>query len=397
MPDEAGIFKRLEACVAAADVETALGELAAYLREARRYDELFEVRLMESRRRLNLPIDETTRLEDLPEPQRSQMEEAYLDACREVGFAWLEAGNIKRGWTFLQPLGEPAAVAERLARIDPDEENLEPLIEVALYGGVCPALGIDLVLSHYGICNAITICQSTMHVWSPADRRAVAERLIRHLHAELSENVRADVARRFESSIEGTLAEIIDRTPRLCDDRNYHIDASHLASVVRMAEVIEEPEVLQLVVELCAYGARLDPMYHYAGDEPFADTYEAYGLFYGALLGRQVEEAIDYFRRKTVQLEDPERLAAVAVLVTLLSRLDRYSEALDAAVAGGMPVRSAAGQAVPSLLWLANRCGRYEPMLEHCRQRDDLVGFLAALVVRDEVEQPADHGTTAAD
>ncbi len=375
------IYEQLQQRIATGDVADAIEQLLAHLWHEKRLDEWFEARLMQARIRLGLPLDETTALDDLPEPERSDMEDVYLEACRKVGLAWLEAGDVRRGWTYMQPVGDRAAVAERLARIDPDEEHLDSLIEVALYGGAAPRLGIDLVLEHYGICNAITICQSTMHAWSTEDQARVAERLVEHLHGELLENVQADLRQRGEAEPGSDLRRIVESHPELLADRNYHVDVSHLASVVRMAEVIEDRTALARAADLCSYGRRLDSLYHYAGEEPFADTYTAYELFFRALLGESVDQAIGYFADKAKQFAPAEHgPVAAEVYVSLLSRLGRYQEALDAAIRFDVRGRRGAGRHVPSLLWLASRSGQFAPMLEACRQRDDLLGFAAALI-----------------
>ena len=59
--------------------------LAKELASAGKFHELFDARLMQSRRRLGLPLDRRGSLDELPEPLRTKTEAAYLDACREVG------------------------------------------------------------------------------------------------------------------------------------------------------------------------------------------------------------------------------------------------------------------------------------------------------------------------
>ncbi len=114
------------------------------------------------------------------------MEDAYVAACREVGNLFLAAGRVREAWMYLRPTGDRQVVADALAALPRDAENYEEIIEVALYEGVCPRLGFQFVLEHYGTCNAITLYDGQMHGRPKADRQAVAALLIEHLHGELA-------------------------------------------------------------------------------------------------------------------------------------------------------------------------------------------------------------------
>ena len=67
------------------------------------------------------------------------------------------------------------------------------------------------------------------------------------------------------------------------------------------------------------------------GDEPFGDVYPSHGLFFAAQLGRQVDEAVEYFRQKAEESPaDEVGTAAVEAYLVLLARLKRYDEAFAA-------------------------------------------------------------------
>ena len=76
----------------AIDAEAVLDHLAEELRAEKKYHELFDALLMRARRRLGLPVVMSQSLDELPEPLRAQVEEAYLDSCRQVAQYW-------NGWT----------------------------------------------------------------------------------------------------------------------------------------------------------------------------------------------------------------------------------------------------------------------------------------------------------
>ena len=85
-----------------------------------------------------------------------------------------------------------------------------------------------------------------------------------------------------------------------------------------------------------------------AGDEPFGDVHVSHGLFFAAQFGRQVNEALAYFRAKAEQaVSEREGTAAAETYVVLLVRLRRYGEALAAHVKLIPPTVRTSGFAQP--------------------------------------------------
>jgi hypothetical protein len=379
MPE--AIYDELQSAFSSGGAEAAFERLTGQLRQEQRYHELFDARLMQSRWRLGLPVIQTSSLDELPEPTRTKVEDAYLEACREVGRLLLDQGRVREAWMYLRPVGEKQPVVEALEKIEPHEENVEELIEVALHQAVCPRLGFQLVLKNYGTCNAITMFDSHMYERPKAERQEVAALLIRHLHEELKDNLVAEITRQEGTPPrEPTIEALVADRDWLFADGSYHIDTSHLSATVRFARAVEDPEVLALAVDLTEYGRRLGSQYQYAGDEPFADAYADQGLFFRAQLGHRVEEALDVFGRKARELDQEEHGTAPAeVYVALLARLGRRREAIDALheliPAGTRPTGFA-----PSMAELASSSGEFARMASVCRDRGDVLGFTAGLV-----------------
>jgi hypothetical protein len=171
-PDSTDIFARLTHVAAAEGTTAMFDTLAADLRERRRWHALFDLRLMQARVALDLPP--TGDMGEMPAMVRDQLDERSLAACRETGWPLLDEGQVAAGWMYLRAAAEPADVATKLAAIaadllpagaadagpaDDDEETaarLQEIVHVALWEGVDPALGIDLVIRLQGTCNAIT-------------------------------------------------------------------------------------------------------------------------------------------------------------------------------------------------------------------------------------------------
>jgi hypothetical protein len=278
-------------------------------------------------------------------------------------------------------------VAAALAKLAPTDENLQDIIEISLHEGVDPALGYRLVLANYGTCNAITTFEGALLGRPKADQQAAAGLLLKHLHSELLANVRADVARQEGTEpAERTLAALVANRDWLFADNNYHTDTTHLAAVVRFARLIEDPALVELAYDLTEYGRRLGPQFQFAGEEPFADVYPAHGLFFAAQLGRQVDEALDYFRRRAQAADVAESGTAPAeVYIALLNRLKRYDDAIRATIELVPPGVRTSGLA-PNLLELSRLAGDYGPLMAACRQRGDLVSFTAGLLERMKAE-----------
>jgi hypothetical protein len=310
------------------------------------------------------------------------MEEAYLAACREVGGLLLAAGYLREAWMYLRPVGDKATVAAAIEKIEVDDENYESLLDIALHEGVHPCLGFELLLARQGTCSAITAFDAEMHNRPRAERRAVAGLLVRHLHNELMESLRAQITRQSgKEPTEKTALGLIENRDWLFANDDYHIDTTHLSSVVRFSLLVDEPETIRLAADLTDYGRHLSPQYQFAGEEPFADTYPAHGMFLRAELGEGVEEALAFFRGKAeaAAADDDGSTGPSEVYIALLSRLGRNREALEAAVKLLPPGSRPAGFA-PTMMELARLSGDYQSLMNACEQRGDLVGFAAGLV-----------------
>lgn len=387
MPDQSAVeFDQLEALLAAGGPTAVLEALSAKLLATGRYHELFESRLMAARHALGLPVNDRTNLDDLPSPVREQLEAAYLEACREVGLAFLHEDRLREAWMYLRPLGEKQAVAEKIAQTPVTSDNVEALIELALHEGLCPQLGYELVLAHYGTCNAITMFDSVAQGRSSAERDQLAQTLIRHLHRELLANLAADIARRDEGTTAEQIAtvtsipELLTGRDWLFGELNYHIDASHLAATVRIARLTNDRASLDLVCELCEYGRRLAAAYQFASEPPFADLYVDSARYFRALLGEEVEAALEFFGQQARTTADtPAGAAAADAYVALLARSGRPDEALAASLEL-LPLGAPTAGLAPSVWELAKEAGSYARVRATCQERGDVLGFAAALL-----------------
>jgi hypothetical protein len=100
-------------------------------------------------------------------------------------------------------------------------------------------------------------------------------------------------------------------------------------------------------------------------------------------LGKQVEEAVKYFRDKAERaVPEEEGTAAAEVYIVLLVRLGQFDEALAAHVKLIPPNVRATGFA-PTLLELGRLAEDYDQLMNICRERGDLLGFAAGMIAKE--------------
>jgi hypothetical protein len=355
--------------------------VVSYFREQRRPIELFEALKMRVRHRLGLPLIPTENEERLVDDIDRQLEAGLLAACREVGEMMVSLGRIREGWMYLRPTGDVARMAELLAPIEVTDENADELIQVCLHEGVDVGRGYQLLLDRNGTCNSITAYEQQITMRSKRERQAAARILLDHFYGELCEAVRGDISRNeAPAGPDETLGEMLQKRSWLVTNGGYHLDTTHLASVIRVARVLDDEPSRQRAWELTQYGRRLNHQFQYPGEDPFVDFYPSHSAYFNILLGRDVEIGLEMFQRKAASADvQKSGTAPIEVYIDLLDRCGRPSLAIDAAIKM-MPDSVPSQRVVPLLIEMADRCGHYTPILEYCRRREDVLGYMATSV-----------------
>jgi len=412
LPDHSGeIFRQLARAADTVGTAEMFDLLATSLKARGRWHALFDLRLLQARIALGLPA--TGDLGDVAPVDRDQLDERSLAACREVGWPLLDAGQVAASWMYLRAAVTPAEVAERLAGLADgidatgndlhDEENatrLQEIVHVALWEGVDPALGIEIVIRTQGTCNSITAYEQAVSRLPARRQEPAAGVLVRHLHREVASALAADLTQRgaridaVDTAVTPTIIPLLDLLREVggADDASIHVDVSHLQSVLRIARVCSDPDVIRDAWELACYACRLPADVVYPGEPPFETVGESSRMFFGAQLGYDVEQSIGFFRRSAARaiLEESGTLPS-DTLVLLLTRLGRPSEALHAALErpadGPMPSAMLASGMLPSLVELATAADSWEELLSACRERGDEITFAATLAARQRSHQ----------
>jgi hypothetical protein len=365
--DHAALFQRVAHSLVAA------GEL----------HRLFDLRLIQERQRLGLPLDRRTAIDEVEEPLRSQVEAGYLEACREVGELLLEAGRMREAWMYLRPAGDKASLRRELAKIVLDDDRADELIELALFEAVDPERGYAWLLGRNGTCNAITTLDGLSQQLGIQDLKSCAAVLVRHVYRELSGNLRGHLTK-LQGSAPSHLSvlELIDQYPELLAGGNYHLDVSHLGSTVRYARLLTEPSLVTKAYEMAEYGSRLPADLQYPSEPPFEQTFPTHRRLFEATLGRNVDEAVGLFATKAVaERDDPRSTTAIETYLILLNRIGRAGDAM-LAYQEFVPADRQLSPHAPTLLELAAASGNWDLYDDICRERHDLLGFAAGILAR---------------
>jgi hypothetical protein len=331
------LFSDLQTALEQGGVSQLLDRLIASLREQKEFHKLFDARLVRKKHSLGLSVARPTSLEGLTGDIRKEVEAEYIAAAREVGELFLAEGDIPSAWMYYQVIREKEPVANALRALPVKMESdgkLEQLIHIALYQQVLPERGVEWLLNRQGTCSTITTLDQAMQQLTIEQRNACAKVMVRHLYNDLCGNVRREVERKLAMlPPTNSLRELLFGRDWLFENGNYHIDVSHLNSIVRFARQLNPGDSeLELALQLAEYGCKLEPRLQYPGEPPFEDFFAAHTQFFKVLLGQDQDAALDYFRKKLEQEPDEQDKPLLAyVLVDLLSRVDRVSEAVPLA------------------------------------------------------------------
>lgn len=375
------VFQMLEQAVRSGGAQAAFDLLTRKFQKEKNYWLLFEVLLMKKRDELGLPLIWTHSLKDIPEEVRRDYERDYVEIARHVGGLFLKDGNISQAWPYFRAIGEIQPVADALDTFDFEDRNreeIDALIEIAFQEGAHPRKGIELILEHYGLCQAIT---NFGRYPGREGHEDCIRLLVRALHKELVENLKLAVARREGMTPECTkVPELISGRDWLFEQNAYYVDSSHLASIVRFGLELNDRETLALLAELADYGSRLADMFQPHEHPPFDQGYRDYVVYIGALLGADVEEAVTYFLNKLSEA-DPSRFGnyPAQIVVGFLARLERFQEAIELFLQHLGNV-SQEELHCPSLAELCCLAEDPQKLAEVARERSDLLDFVAGLL-----------------
>jgi hypothetical protein len=375
------LYDRLRGALASAGPAAAVDRLIAGLRKAGDYQNLFYALLLKKRVELGVSPFPTGPSADLPAHTHEPYEQAIRAAGREVGQALLERRQYGQAWAFFRMLGEPEPMRAALEAYSPGpDEDVYPIIEIAWQNAVLPKKGFDLVLDRHGVCSAITMVSSSDIAGNADLRDYCVGRLVRALHAQLTERLRNDAeGRGLKLTVDASITRIVADHPELFAEDSYHIDTSHLSSVVQMSTYLPKGPDNDLARQLCEYGRRLSKGLQGHTEAPFEEGYVDYLAFLNVIAGVDVENGLERFRAKAAREAAEGSTYSAQVYVNLLVRIDRPAEAL-AAAKEFLLAEDDRNLICPGVTDLAKRAGDFTTLAEAARARNDPVAFLAGLI-----------------
>lgn len=382
------IYDELQGTLQTAGPKEAIDRLCATLREKKEYSSLFYALLMKKRFELGVSPMPTAPSSELPVAVHEPYENAIRDSARQVGQLYIDDGDLLKAAPFFRMIDDRQPLAAALEKYQPFEgEDLQPIIELAFHMGAHPKKGFEWLLQRYGICSAITTLSGQLNgpefAHGSDARDHCIRTLVRALHEQLQERVRADITRR-EGSVDTSLRvpQLIEGRDWLFEDDNYHVDTSHLSAVVQMSIHLSPSPELTLARELCTYGQKLSPRFQYQAEPPFDEPYKDYGAYLAILDGDNVDAGIAHFQKKMEDNADPDMqyTQPAEVLVNLLLRINRPAQALEVARKNlqGADERQLT---CPTITELCRRLKDYQALADVSRERDDPVNFMAGLIL----------------
>lgn len=333
------VFSVLEELQQKESSEAVLERLIETLTEQKNYHRLFDALLMKKKQSLGIELLQPTSFDNVPEEQKKEFEQSYIDAARQVGSLFVEEKQYSDAWLYFQTIQEPDLVAEALNSINPrtvPEEKVEELIQVCVYEGANPQKGFEIMLNVNGICNTITVFDQMNAQLKPESREWIARLLVNQLYDDLVQSLQYQVQQKVPMAPPtDDLRELMAGRDWMFEAGSYHIDVSHLNSVVRFARLLPEDDpCLSKVIELCEYGSRLDEQFQYPGETPFEEFYPGHLHFFKALVGNENDRslAIAYFEKKLDEEPDDDDKQMIAyVLIDLLTRVKQNDRAIELA------------------------------------------------------------------
>lgn len=386
------LFSSLEELSQSSGPDAVIDKLIETERTEKNYHKLFDALLMKKKFEWGLSVTRPTTFEEVPEEKRQEFEEYYVECARDVGRMLIEDGQLAQAWVYFKTIQEYEPMKEALEELSEEAQNLEnydELMDIALYEGAHPLLGVKWLLESHGTCNTITSLDQMMGQFDPQTRHDSAQLMVNHLYNELRSSLEYSIKQSDADLADGlSIRELLTDRDWLFENGNYHIDVSHLNAVVRFARFLNNDDSeLKKAIELAEYGSKLDPQLQYGGEPPFNDFYPAHIHYLSVLAGENMEEGFAYFRKEMDNDPDlPDKQLIAYVMVDLMMRIDRLEEAVELAKDYLAEVEDPNGF---SFADLCRKAGRPDVLQDIAKAQNDPLRYVFGLVTDSSKTAPA--------
>lgn len=374
--------------LSATGIDEALEFLHANFLKTGQYHRMFDVLKMKTRRTLGLSLLHSPSDPPLDESTQTKLETGLLEACREVAKRHMDEGNLNEAWAYLQPLGDEPFAQELIENLEVTDDNFGSIVEVAFNNGISPQYGYKVMLERSGTCNGITAFDVHAMQFDSDTVSALASTLLNHFYDELLANVIVHVEKvSGNANQDSSLDEFLEQHDWLVREGGHHADATHLASVIRIAKQTTTTKDHKLARSLANYGCRLGEDFQFASDPPFEDLYEDHRIWFEALTGKDQDNAIAHFSNKAEEARGQyHQTAAAEALVDLQIRTDRRDDAVDSA-ARLLFKQIEPDDLPPSAFEIAKSATQFGKVAETFRETGNFAGYAFAKLCQAESSQ----------
>jgi len=346
---------------------------------------VFRALLLKKRYELALPMVNPGDLENADPEKRKQYEEFVEATCRSIGQRYLDDGNLPQAYRYFRTLGENGPIRAALDKLGAESFSDE-VANIAIEQGVHPQRGFELTLKRHGLCRAITVFD-TEFTTDLAVKKKASSMLVQQLYKELVLAVgRRIVEKEGQLPADTDLVDMIRERKWLFDDGRTHADPSHVGSVARIGLLCEDQDDLIMTLSIGEYGKLLAPEHSFPHRSPFEEGFADYTRYARALLGQNVDEAVEYFRNKlvnyTTELGD---VYACEMVILLLWRVGKKTEALDLwqQHLHRQPAE-VPGVHIDSYYDLCIQAGEFERLADCARAQNDSSAWAAARIMASD-------------
>lgn len=313
-----------------------LQQLTTVLTKEQNYHQLFDILLIQKKLELNLPLIHPTSFDDIPKDQRTNFEKHYIKSTQQIDNMLLKDNRIKNTWVYFQTIQKPNPVHKTLNKLstnNKDYKRTEKLINITLYEGTHPIKNLELMLNSHNTYNTITALNQQIIQLPPDDHLTSAQLLINQLYNNLCHTLNTKITQQLPM-IEPSenLHKLISKNRNwLFTKSNYHIDVSHLSTIVHFTHSLEPNNTeLPQTLKLTEYNERLDEQFHYPNETPFNNFYATHGHFFRALLDDNHNEAIKYFQKQLKSEPNKEDKQIITyIIVDLLQQIGLINQTIE--------------------------------------------------------------------
>jgi len=382
------LFEQIAARLDSDGVEPTLDLLETHFRREKDFFRLFEVLKLRCRHQLGLKLMPGRSSERLSSKLQKELDQGLIDACQTVGTLLFRDGNLQHGWAYLQPAGNRNLNESLVREIKVDDQNVDLLIDISLHQGAAPDYGYALTLTHRGTCDAITAFGVHGPQFDRDTQATMAAQLLRHIYDEVVQGIKQDIEKEQQTARpDANLRDLLTDHPWLVQQQAYHLDATHLSSLMTIARLTTSAADHEIALQLAEYGSGFPEDLQYNNSPPFEETYADHQWFFKALLGENVDAAASHFKQKCTELaqgSNPQIVTeANEILIDFLSRIGRVDEALAHAMNCAMEASLQTGLAADPTE-MAQSPAQFESVLAHFQTHDDLLGYAVTLLKRSE-------------